>query len=213
MDIYFASFDHAPKKWEGRVFLVTLPVPKEIDDCLNLLRVKGLTLKDGMTKAEAKEAYDSFNWAAVGKKLVENDMFLGKKSHIDFLTPYVTCENLNPLSYDDIDSIGEPEQEEARVVYTEVNEEYLRLFGYHLEETRMPISPISIDGEYVPFACKNGTFIIPFFCPDKYKHWVTGGMELEDMLETFIKPYVSETQYARLLQDYCGKKPKGEKEQ
>lgn len=210
MNIYFASFDHAPKKWDGRVFLVTLPVPQEIDECLKLLRVEGLTLKDGMTKTEAKNAYDSFNWAAVGKKLAENDMFLGKKSHIEFLRKYILCENFNPLNYDDIDSMSEQEVEEERVVYTEVNEEYLSLFGYRLEENRMPISPISINGEYVPIACKNGTFIIPFFCPNKYKHWMNGGMEIEEMLETFIKQYVDETQYARLLHDYCGKKTKGE---
>ena len=213
MNIYFASFEHAPKEWDGRVFLVTLPVPKEIDNRLNLLRVEGMTLKDGTTKAEAIKAYEAFNWEAVSKKLAENDMFLGKKSHVEFIQKYIYCEYFNPLSYDDIDSLEELVLEEERVVHTEVNEEYLSLFGYSLEEGRMPVSPISINGEYVPIACKNGTFIIPFFCPDKYKHWVTGGMKIEEMLETFIKPYVSGTQYARLLQDYCGKKPKGEKEQ
>jgi hypothetical protein len=205
MNIYLCTFDNIPIDWDGRLFLITEPIPSFIPDSITLLRVASMIIRDGETKSVAEERYRQINWDLVRSKLIERDMFIGKGTHLSLILAFLADGSINILNYDDIASLTQPNDD---MQYELADDDYRKLFGYRLEKHRHPISPIIVNGEFVPFVCRDGSFIIPFQCPNKYKWWA-GGMGLEKTLDTFVKPHVSVSQYESLLWSYCNKKPKG----
>lgn len=201
MNIYVSSYDYAPKKWEGRVFMITEPLPKNLSVNYNLYRDKNIVFNVGMTTEKIKDKLSHINWKHFVSCLNDNDLFLGIESHIDIISEYLSeaDDDVNILDYRDFLDM---EKEIALYSLQDIkNSNYKLLLGYELSGKQTPITPIIQDGEYVPFVCDDGTIIIPDVCNDKYKWW-KGGYSLKIIIDNILKPYIIDSMYRYLLTSY-----------
>lgn len=209
MDLYFADYSKilasSHDLVSGRVVLITFPYPESFEilsRTTEMIVVDNLVIQDGESRNEVESRYGKINWDDVVKILKSGDIIAGKGTHVHmFLKHLSNAVLINESAYDCTDAERCFAGEDIEHIK---NDGYKDVFGYRLEGD--PKTPIfDQDGYLIPFLDAQDNLIIPFNSKDVYKYWKEKGMKLEEVLDTFIKDFVTSEEYDALKKKYCTK--------